>query len=105
MSKIEPIRPEQVVEAKKESLPEAVFDVFNKLIAANWDGRSSTFKQKEASEMIMKKMKGLTAQDVIDRGYLDIEDIFRAVGWEVIYDRPACNETYPPTFEFRKKSG
>ena len=51
----------------------------------------------------MKKLPKITSQDVLDKDYLNIEEVFRAVGWVVIYDKPAYNESYEPTFEFRKE--
>ncbi len=100
---MEPLKPEDVVDAKKDSLPDEVMKAFNELIAEHWDGVSSQFKQKEAIEKIMKKLPKITSQDVLDKDYLNIEEVFRAVGWVVIYDKPAYNESYEPTFEFRKE--
>ncbi len=99
----EPLKPEEVVDAKKDSLPDEVMKAFNELIAEHWDGYVSKFKQKEAIERIIKKLPDLTRQDVFDRNYLDIEDVFEKVGWKVIYDKPAYRETYEPNFEFRKE--
>jgi hypothetical protein len=33
---------------------------------------------------------------------LDVEPIFRDAGWTVIFDKPAYNESYSSTFEFKK---
>lgn len=46
----------------------------------------------------------ITEQECFDRHYLDIEEIYSASGWVVKYDKPAYNEDYPATFEFKKKS-
>lgn len=38
---------------------------------------------------------------MLDREHLDVEDVYRAAGWEVTYDKPGYNETYDATFTFR----
>ena len=38
---MEPLKPEDVVDAKKDSLPDEVMKAFNELIAEHWDGVSS----------------------------------------------------------------
>jgi len=98
---IEPIKPSEVVEVKKKMLPYEVIECFNELIAEKWNGQSATIKQTEAANRIAEQM-GVDTQHLYDRGYMDIEDIFRAAGWVVEYDKPGYNETYPAAFEFRK---
>lgn len=34
--------------------------------------------------------------------WLKVESIFKAVGWDVVYDAPAYCESYDPTFTFKK---
>jgi len=102
MSNIQPIKPSEVVEKKKEFLPDEVIETFNELIASCWDGDCSKFEQEQAVMLIVEKMQ-ISREMIFDLKYLDIEDIYRGMGWKVIYDRPSQNETYAPTFEFRKK--
>jgi hypothetical protein len=40
---------------------------------------------------------------VFDKGWLDVESIFRAEGWKVKYDKPAYCETYKAFFVFSRK--
>jgi hypothetical protein len=47
--------------------------------------------------------KGLKETVIFDKHYLDVEDIYRGVGWIVEYDRPGYSEGYEPYFTFRKK--
>ena len=97
----EPIKPHEVVEAKKNTMPAEVIECFNELIAEKWNGRSATVKQSEAANRIADRMN-VTTQYLYDHGYMDVEDVFRAAGWKVKYDKPAYNETFRATFEFRK---
>ncbi|HUS40049.1 MAG TPA: hypothetical protein VMX74_11390 [Pirellulales bacterium] len=97
----EPIKPHEVVEAKKNAMPSEVIECFNELIAEKWNGRSATIKQSEAANRIAKRMN-VDTQYLYASGFMDVEDVFRDVGWKVTYDKPGYNETYTATFEFRK---
>lgn len=101
---VQPIKPSQVVKKKKDGIPDYVIESFNELIAKHFDGSSSTIKQDEVMSVILSKMpEGSKRQDVYDNNWLDVEDIFRAAGWQVTYDKPGYNESYPATFEFSPK--
>ena len=99
---IKPITPSQAISKKRESLPDEVIEAFNELIAEKWDGHKASFKQDEIASIIAKKLK-ISRNKLFDNGWLDVEDIYRKAGWEVVYDAPAFNETYDATFCFRKK--
>lgn len=108
--KIKPITPEEINEKKLEMLPDEVIESFNEMIATNWNGTSSRFKQKDAVALILGKMNAERAVDgkvdsqfLFDNHYLDVEDLYRKQGWKVYYDKPAYNETYDAIFEFSKK--
>lgn len=47
--------------------------------------------------------RGMKRDELFDKGWMDIEPIYRKSGWRVEYDKPAYNETYPATFTFSKK--
>jgi hypothetical protein len=94
-----PIKPSEVRALKTESIPEKVFEVFNALIAAAWDGRSATVRQDQALTRIAMALDVDTSQ-VFARHLLDIEESYRAAGWDVHYDKPGYNETYEATFRF-----
>lgn len=96
-----PITPNSVTSVKAAALPDAVIDVFNELITRNWDGSKAVVKQDDAVTLIAKCLK-IRRQTAFDRGYLDVENTFRAVGWFVFYDAPGYNEDYPAIFTFSK---
>lgn len=98
---VKPITPEEVVDKKKNQMPNFVFEAFNELIAKNYSGNSATVKQDDAVALIMEK-GDIDRQSVFDRSYLDVEDIYRDAGWKVEYDKPAYCETYAATFKFSK---
>jgi hypothetical protein len=102
---MKPITPEEVVEKKRESLPDFVIDAFNKLIAERWDGRDSSFKQDDVIALIVGHDSALAAtrEEIFSKHYLDVEDIYREAGWGVLYEKPGYNETGPAVFRFTKK--
>lgn len=98
---MEPIKPEEVNELKKKLIPEVVIETVNELIAKNYRGKSAFIKQKDIVSALLEK--GLTSVEVYDNNYLDFEDIYRAAGWKVEYDKPAYNESYDASFTFTVK--
>lgn len=104
---VKPISPSDVVVKKKEILPDFVIEAFNEVIAKNYSGGSSKFKQEEVITLIMSKMpqdgdisNRSFRHEIFENRWLDVEDIYKKAGWRVVYDKPAYNETYPPTFTF-----
>ena len=99
-----PIQPDEVGPRRSAQIPEEVFEVFNSLITANWNGRSAVVRQDVAIRRLLKEIDGLTTERIFEEHLLDVEEAYRAQGWTVIYDKPAYNEDYPATFKFSKPS-
>jgi hypothetical protein len=99
----EPISPDQVCAAKEKLLPPEVIEAFNELIAKRWNGSASTFSQNSVINLISTKLDLENREIIFKEHLLDVEDIYRAKGWRVTYDKPGYNETYPATFTFRKR--
>ena len=102
--KVKPITPDEVVETRRDTLPDEVLAAFNELIAQNFSEYAATFSQDEVVKLIVSKM-GCSRQRVFDERWLNVEDIYRGSGWDVEYDKPGYNESYPTiTFRRRKSS-
>ena len=86
---------------RTEELPPAVFEVFNEAIAQAWTGERAVVYQGRAADAVAAKL-GVSRGDVFALRYLDVEDAYRAEGWVVEYDKPGYNETYEPSFTFRR---
>ncbi len=99
--KIAPIRPRDIARQKQESFPNEVIEAFNQLIGESFNNGYATIRQDDAVALMVKK--GLVSKEIYRRGWLNVEDIYRKAGWEVEYDKPAYNESYPATFTFRLK--
>lgn len=101
---VRPIRPDEVGEAKTQSIPDEVFQAFNTLIAQNYRNGRAVVSQDDVMTLLISLLKGeVDRQEVFNRGWLDIEDSYRRAGWKVIYDKPGYNEDYAATFKFSKK--
>lgn len=100
-NKVSPIKPGEVVKEKEKSIPDAVFEAFNQLIAENFNGYSATVLQKDV--VALMKEKGVNIGEAYKKGWLDVEDIYRKAGWKVEYDKPGYNESYDASFEFSRK--
>jgi hypothetical protein len=99
---IRPLSPGEVDDARASAIPSEVIEVFNGLIASNWNGNAATVDQAEAAKSIADKM-GISVDEAFRRGFLDVESIYRHAGWVVHYDKPGFNEDYPATFRFTRK--
>jgi len=97
-----PFSPDQVADRKSKEIPDYVFDVWDTLIATAWNGSTARVVQNVAIEALLKHTASGDRKEVFDKGWLDIEEIYRAVGWKVHYDKPGYNETYDAYFVFKK---
>lgn len=103
-----PIAPRDVAGEKSRVLPDAVVETWNRLIALayvdNGAGRGyARVSQSAAIEALLPLVPEghLQPKQYIHKsGWLDIEAMYRARGWQVKYDRPGYSETYQPVFEF-----
>lgn len=101
-SDIKPLRPGDIAEDKLKNLPEQVLQSFNELIAENYRDRDAVVRQ----DAVVTRMidKGLLKQDIYDKGWLDVEGIYRLAGWRVRYDKPVYygGEDFEPFYTFSK---
>jgi hypothetical protein len=97
-----PITPDEVIDLKQGQIPDSVFEVFNRLIAENFSGKSAVVKQGDVLHILVDEFH-MDRQEVFDRHWLDVEPTYEAAGWKVVYDKPGYNENYPATFEFSRR--
>lgn len=98
---VKPITPSDIPSVKKNIIPDAVFEVFNELIAKNYSNGSARVTQAEVINELARK--GISNSQIYTEKYLDIEDIYRENGWKVEYDKPGYNESYGAYFIFTAK--
>jgi hypothetical protein len=99
---MKPVSPEEL--RKSATGHPTVIQAINELLTESGQTNDITLLQKDILARIVKLDKKLTSKHVFDKHLLDIEDVYRAQGWKVEYDKPGWNEThYEPTFTFRAK--
>ena len=104
---MKPITPAQIEKYKRRAVPRQVIQAFNQLIAERWDGSRSHVLQEDAVDRIIALMKPLDddafTKRLYDRHWLDIERLYRKVGWSVLY-QPAdqAKGIKKPYFDFTK---
>jgi len=101
-----PLSPHDVHIAKKDVIPDQVIEAFNELIAENYTNGKAVILQTDAVNRICEKM-GLeddATRIVYDKGWLNVEELYRSEGWAVKYDSPVAwgGEDFEAYFEFRK---
>lgn len=99
--RIRPINPEEIAELKLQLIPDAVIEVVNALLAKKaGQGSRIVLTQTEIVRDLVKR--GFSKNELFEQHYMDFEPIYRNAGWDVVYDGPAYNESYEPTFTFSK---
>jgi len=64
---------------------------------------SATLYQKEILGEV-RNLHNISSAKIFENGWLDVEPIYREVGWNVEYDKPGYNETYEASFKFTRKN-
>ena len=100
---IQPIKPTEVTEKRKEQIPYEVIEAWNGIIAKNYHDKKSVLTQMEIISLICHSMN-CERDKIFKENWLDIEDIYRESGWDVFYDKPAYCENYEASFTFKSKN-
>jgi len=101
---VKPIKPEEILDRRIETIPDAMFEAVNAMIALKWNGSSAAFRQDDLLlkyfELSKETNDCTTRNRLFANHYVDFEDAYRREGWKVVYDKPSYNEHYEPTFCF-----
>lgn len=97
-----PITPDEAMAAKAVSIPAEVYEAFNECIVENLRGGTANFRLDTVAKLAAQKL-GTSTQILFDRRWCDVEPAYRAAGWDVEYDSPGYNESYPATFTFTRR--
>lgn len=107
MKTVKPITPKEAVNYKENNFPSEVIATFNELIVKNMKEKCAHIYQEEVITLILEKMsknekyKMIQKGDIFKNGWLDVEPLFRSLGWIVKYDKPGYDESYSAFFEFK----
>lgn len=99
---VKPIKPEEITTTREDLIPDGVIEAFNEMIVEKWDGKESYFKQSEIVTKIQAKTK-MKSKEIFDKHCLDIEKIYKELGWDVKYSSPSWGESFDESFTFSKR--
>ncbi len=97
-----PLTPQEIKKLKTENIPDEVFEVFNTLIAREFNG-STTARVAQRDVVAALEAVNISEREALDNGWLDVEAAYEDKGWSVIYDKPGYNESYGAIFIFEVK--
>jgi hypothetical protein len=98
---IKPLSKEEVKRGK--TIPDIIIKTVNELLIKNYHNGKAIIMQSEIVDMVSGDSGDpdcISRTDIYDNNYLDFEDIYRAIGWKVTYDKPGYSESYDPRFIF-----
>ena len=98
---IKPLSKEEV--KREKTIPDIIIKTVNKLLIKNYCNGKAIIMQSEIVDMVSGDSgdpDGISRTDIYDNNYLDFEDVYRAIGWKVTYDKPEYCESYEPRFIF-----
>jgi len=106
--RIKPISPDEIQERKAETIPDEIIQAVNELIAMKWNGSSATIRKDDLLnryfELTQQENNQRNRAELYDKHALDIEHVFRQVGWSVSYDQPSYGDSdYEPYWDFKRK--
>ena len=107
--RVQPIKPEDILEKKIATIPNAILQAVNELIATKWDGRSADIQR---CEIFMKYFNITKLNDsyenrdrLIADHALDIEFAYQKEGWDVKYEYPGMGDyDFEPHYTFKVKN-
>lgn len=95
-----PIKPSDISEYKKKNAPAEVIEAWNKVIERNF--KANRYSQFTLDELVdeISSATGESRRSMLDKGWLDLEEIYIEAGWQVKFDKPGYNEFYAANFTF-----
>lgn len=99
---VKPVSPSEALDLKISTTPDFVFEAWNKMIVSNLKEKRSKFYQKDlvGEILVLADDSSIKRSDVFQHGWLDMEPVFRQLGWHVVYTKPSFHEQFEPFFEF-----
>ncbi len=95
---VKPLSPAEARATHAKTIPDAVIRAVNNRLVNAGDAARVVIRQDELVEEL--ENAGLNRKQIFDQHWLDFEDLFRAQGWKVVYDKPGFNESYEATWTF-----
>ena len=98
--KIAPLSPSDITNNLHNIIPDVVITAVNNILTKKYRGSSINITQEEIIREIVRLDPNMNSEQLFENRWLDIEPIFRSVGWQVEFDKPAYHESYEAFFTF-----
>jgi hypothetical protein len=98
---VSPINPDEAAGSKRNQIPDAVIEEFNRLIVRNLRSGQAGVSQDEVLTAL--EGQGYSRKEVFDNNWLDVEGLYRQVGWKVEYIKPDPDGSFRAFFRFTRK--
>jgi hypothetical protein len=101
---IKPISPAEALLQKAAQIPDVVYEAVNAILTQKVQSSLIVIIQDDLIDKILELSPdtNLTRSLIFENHWLDIEDVYRAAGWDVKYDKPAYCDDYKAHFVFSK---
>ena len=105
------IKPNEVLPAVANAIPEFVIEVFNGLIKKNFNGYSADVKLEDAKLAVIEAIKHNNPEHanlgdrelrdfLMERRYMDVEPVFQAAGWKVEFNKQCIGDNFASHYVF-----
>lgn len=102
MCAVKALSPTELEKFRKDSMPDAVMETFNQMLADNYGTGYVTIMDKDLVAALVKK--GLNRDEIYRKGWLGLaRALYRKQGWDVYYDAPGYCESYDAYTRFMRK--
>jgi hypothetical protein len=106
--RVKAIKPEEILFKKIETIPDAIMQAVNQLIALKWDGNSAEIKRCEIFERYFEITNSTDSRENRDalllEHALDFKYAYMKEGWEIRYDYPGMGDfDFEPYYTFKIK--
>lgn len=81
------------------NIPDDVIETFDYFIQENWTGKEALVYQKDILRALVDKLQ-IESSEILNRRLLDVESLYKAVGWQVEYHKPMYDENFDAYFLF-----
>ena len=97
---VKPLSPEDV----NYNIPDFVIETVNQIIKNKYRGNEFTFKAKELIYLALSTGVSGSNKDWYAEKWMDFENIYREMGWDVEYVSPSYGENgFDPYYRFSPK--
>jgi hypothetical protein len=101
---VKPFTPAEAQASQSNRIPDVVITAVNQLLAEKYTNYVIRFTQPELEQKLSTLGVSKTAISLMYENHqFDFESAFRQFGWIVEYDRPGYNESYAPSYTFKRQ--